>query len=53
MTIPPERVMAGILELKRPERALVALGMPHDEVHASLLQNVGNINRSRPCTRCT
>ncbi|KAL8926574.1 MAG: hypothetical protein Q9208_002901 [Pyrenodesmia sp. 3 TL-2023] len=45
---PPERVMAGILELKRLERALVALGMPHDEVHASFLRYGGNIYQALP-----
>ncbi|KAI4177882.1 MAG: hypothetical protein LQ346_007610 [Caloplaca aetnensis] len=41
-------IFAGILELKRLERALMALGMPYDEVHASFLRQTNNLFKPFP-----
>ncbi|KAL8897083.1 MAG: hypothetical protein Q9207_007393 [Kuettlingeria erythrocarpa] len=41
--VPTRQIFAGILELKRLERALMALGMPHDEVHALFLRQTTNL----------
>ncbi|KAL8856955.1 MAG: hypothetical protein Q9178_006450 [Gyalolechia marmorata] len=40
MAMPPERILAGNLELKRLDRALVALGMPHDEAAPTKIKRI-------------